>query len=73
MIHLLPESRNKFTCCPKKGFPPGPPTATWPIFLLNPNLSTIWRATRETCIKSFDAPVVTFSLPKITSSATLAS
>lgn len=45
--------------------------AICPIFLLNPNLSTICLATRETCIKSFDAPVVTFSRPKITSSATL--
>lgn len=45
--------------------------ATCPIFLLNPNLSTICLATRETCMKSFDAPVVTLSDPKITSSATL--
>jgi hypothetical protein len=54
-----------------KGFPPDDPIATCPIFLLNPNLSTICLATRETCIKSLEAPVVTLFVPKITSSATL--
>lgn len=45
--------------------------AICPIFLLNPNLSTICLATLDTCMKSFDAPVVTLSAPNMTSSAIL--
>uniref|UniRef100_A0A3Q7GAZ5 Uncharacterized protein n=1 Tax=Solanum lycopersicum TaxID=4081 RepID=A0A3Q7GAZ5_SOLLC len=53
------------TCWPRNGFPPPPPMATWPIFLLNPNLSTICLATRETCMKSPDSSLSSLGAKKV--------
>ena len=55
---------------PRKDWPPPDLSAIWPIFSEKPICSTIMRAVRDTCWKSPDAPVVTFSAPKMSSSAT---
>lgn len=54
---------------PRKLGPPPPERESCPSFLLKPICVTMARAVRVTCMKSFEAPVVTFSSPKMSSSA----